>query len=73
MIPLDILLTALIVAAAAVWAGRALWRQFARRRRDAMARACGGPQGGCGSCPTGEPPLLGEDASPCGDVRSSVS
>ncbi len=55
MISLDIVLTGLIVAAAAAWAGRSLWRTLRRRFGNAPTTpGCGGPSGSCGNCPVGE-------------------
>jgi hypothetical protein len=74
MIPVDILITALIVAVAVAWAGRGIWRQFRRRMRGAAsASACGGAQASCGNCPAGEDAVRPKDLSSCGDDRSEES
>ncbi len=76
MISIDILLTAVIVAAAAVWAGRSLWKWLHRRSGGgAAAPNCGGPSGSCGSCPAGETDAVAspDDAATCGEDRPDES
>jgi hypothetical protein len=75
---IDVVFTAVIVAAAAAWAGRRLWRSVRRRASSKATPGCGDQPGGCADCHAVGPELRTapgskDDAPPCGDGRSTES